>query len=150
MAKKHKKKGDEAIKEIAEVTAEASGEEEPEAADEREALEQERAALDEERQCWQVKVQELKAAALLQERGLPVELAPYFAAADEEQLQEKVDRFEALFREAVARAVVERLRGRETPREPAKARGYSRSELKQLSAKEINSHWEEIVKTLKG
>lgn len=148
MTKKRKKQNDEEVKEPVETVTEPAGEEgEMEAPDEREALAQERAALNEERRCWEAKMQ---AVALLQERGLPVEFAPYFAAVDGEQMEADVDAFEVLFREAVARAVMERLRGKGTPKEPAKARGYSRSELKHLSAKEINSHWEEIMKTLKN
>ncbi len=149
MAKKRRKPNDEEVKEITEAppSEQADEETELEAAEEREALEQERAELQEERRRWEAKI---RAAQLLQERRLPVEFAPYFAPVDEEQLEGAVNAFETLFREAVTQAVVERLRGRGIPKEPKQASGYSRGELKHLSAKEINSHWEEIMKALQG
>lgn len=114
----------------------------------RQALEAERKALEEQKAAFASQLLEAAVGRELASRGLPEEFARFLAGKDEEESLENVEQFEALFRESLAKAVTQRMRGVGAPREPAKKRGYSRESLKGMSTKEINAHWEEITRAL--
>ncbi|MCD7837831.1 MAG: DUF4355 domain-containing protein [Clostridiales bacterium] len=114
----------------------------------RQVLEAERKALDEEKAAFAAQRLEDAVGRELASRGLPTAFARFLTGQDEAQALEQVELFEALFRESLAQAVTERMRGTRTPREPAKGRSYSRESLRGMSRREINDHWEEITKAL--
>lgn len=116
---------------------------------EREALDRERAELEAEKKEFARRQMEAAVAEALSKRGLPAAFAPWLAGETPEESAQRLDTFELLFREAVAAAVTERMRGDGPPREPAKPRGYSREELRALSRREINAHWEEVQRSLR-
>lgn len=158
MAKKTKKRSEkpeeaeaaqEAVLEEAVEESAPSQEEMPDAAQELAELESQREALEEERRQWEMEKRSLKVAAFLREQGISEVFAPYFACVEEEMLEQAAEEFHAAFRQAVKEAVAQRLRGAGAPREPAKAQGYSREELRNLSAREINAHWDEVVRALR-
>lgn len=141
-----------------EIPAEASPAEEPraEVVPAEEAPDGQRAQLAREREDFEREKAEFARQQMtfaveqeLQRRGLPVEFAPWLAGETPEEAAERVDAFELRFQEAVSAAVTRRMRGQGAPREPHRARGYSREELRNLSRREINAHWEEIQRTLK-
>lgn len=106
-------------------------------------------ALLAQRQEYETKIRELEVMAELRRRGLSGDLAPYLVPPAGEDVQAWLDGFEALFREALVQAMTERLRGLGAPKEPAKAHGYSRGDLRGLSPQEINAHWEEVARALR-
>lgn len=114
----------------------------------RQALEAERQALEEQKAAFAAQLLEAAVGRELASRGLPEEFARFLTGEDEEKSLENVEQFESLFRESLAKAVTQRMRGVGAPREPAKKRGYSRESLKGMSAREINAHWEEITRAL--
>lgn len=117
-------------------------------AEEREALDRERAALEAERAEFNRLRMESAVEELLRRRDLPIQFAPWLAAETPEESEARVEEFALRFQEAVASAVTARLRGKGAPREPEQPGGYSREELRNLSRREINAHWEEIQRTL--
>jgi hypothetical protein len=42
------------------------------------------------------------------------------------------------------------MRGAGAPREPARSKGYSRDTLRGMSVSEINAHWDEVSRALRG
>ncbi len=54
-------------------------------------------------------------------------------------------RFAGLVQGQVTAALAEKLRGGEPPREPVQPQGYDRASLKQMSPREINDRWEDIM-----
>lgn len=156
MRKKRKKDAETAgiPAEAEEETVETSAQEEDEASEvppeEDEDLDRERQALEKQRQLYQGKLLELAVAGELQRRGISPALAQFVAPGDPETVGERIDRFEELFRSALTLAVTERMRGTGAPREPARAAGYDRERLRQLSPQEINAHWEEISQVLRN
>lgn len=135
--------------------AEETAEELPESGEEavlrmREELEASRRELAES---WEALRRERRLDAVgreLEHRGMAAGFAGYILgmSGKDEDWKEQVDRFEALFRESLSRAVTERMRGSAIPKEPEAAKGYRREELAALSRGEINDHWEEVMRSL--
>lgn len=84
----------------------------------------------------------------LEKRGMAAGFAGFIMRDSDEESMAAVEQFEELFRESLTRAVTERMRGGLPPREPKRARGYRREELGGLSRREINTHWDEILRSL--
>lgn len=145
MAKRQKKQEAEKALEQPEETLD----QETPAQDREEDLNAQLEALMAQRQEYEAKLRELEVMAELRRRGLSGDLAPYLTLPAGEDVKEWMDGFEALFREALVQAMTERLRGLGAPKEPTKAHGYSRGELRGLSAQEINAHWEEVARALR-
>lgn len=114
------------------------------------ALAAERQALEEEKAAFARQRMEVAVGQELQKRGLPTTFAAWLAGETAEDSAQRVDTFEVLFREAVAAAVTERMRGRGAPREPQKPRGYSREELRNMTHQEINANWDAIQRALEA
>lgn len=112
-------------------------------------LSRERDALEQEKALFVRQRMEVAVAQELQKRGLSAAFAPWLAGSTPEESAENIDTFEALFQEALAAAVTSRMRGAGAPREPAHPRAYSREEIRGMSLREINNHWEEVQKALK-
>lgn len=112
-------------------------------------LSREREALENEKQAFARQRMEMAVAQELQKRGLSSAFAPWLAGDTPEESAENIDTFELLFQEALAAAVTSRMRGAGAPREPAQPRAYSREEIRSMSPREINSHWEEVQNALK-
>lgn len=129
--------------EALEVPAEAE-----ELSAERQELEAQRAEL--ERQ-WDSLRRERRLDRLgreLEKRGMSGGFAGFLMRDSDEESMEQLDRFEAVFRESLGRAVTERMRGGLPPREPTPPTGYRRDDLHGLSRREINAHWEEVMRSL--
>lgn len=127
---------------------EAEAVEEPLEALQRE-LEEQRAEL--ERQ-WDELHRERRLDKLgreLEKRGISAGFAGFLMQDSDEESMERLEAFEGVFRESLAQAVLERMRGGMAPREPEVAEGYRRDELHGLTRREINSHWEEIMAALR-
>lgn len=139
------KKRQEQEENLPKTDEEVAGEQEVQ---EEDKLDTEREELRVLREQYERKLAELAAVEELRSRGLNVAFAPFVAAGEEASLEERVNAFEKLLHEEVRQEVMRRMRGQDAPREPARVRGYSREELKTLSAKEINAHWEEIARAL--
>lgn len=115
----------------------------------REALEAQRRALEAERATFAREKLTARVERTLRDRGLGEEFAPFLTGADEAESLARIDAFEALFQRRLRAELEKRLRSKTPPREPVKQRGYSRESLRQMSAGEINRHWEEIAQTLR-
>lgn len=122
-----------------------------------EELERLRAELDISRseldKGWEVLRQERRLDMLgreLEKRGIGAGFAPFIIRESDEATAAALEEFEALFRECLSRAVTERMRGGLPPRAPKRAVGYRRDDLSSLSRREINEHWDEIVRSLTG
>jgi hypothetical protein len=116
----------------------------------RRELEAERQALEAEKAAFARQKLENAVSRELVGRGLPGEMAQFLTGTDEEQSLENVEQFECLFREGLAKAITQRMRGAGAPREPARSKGYSRDTLRGMSASEINAHWDEVSRALRG
>ena len=112
-------------------------------------LTREREALESEKQAFARQRMEVAVAQELQKRGLSAAFAPWLAGDTPEESAEHIDTFELLFLEALAAAVTSRMRGVGAPREPAHPKAYSREEIRGMSLREINAHWEEVQNALK-
>ena len=112
-------------------------------------LSREREALEREKQAFARQRMEIAVAQELQKRGLSAAFAPWLAGDTPEESAERIDTFELLFQEAISAAVTSRMRGTGAPREPAHPKAYSREELRGMSLREINAHWEEVQNALK-
>lgn len=110
----------------------------------RQELEAERRALEEQKAAFAAQQLQNSVSRELSSRGLSQAFAPFLTGADEAESLDNVDLFEKLFRESLSKEVTRRMRGSGAPREPARARGYSRETLRGMSAQEINAHWAEI------
>lgn len=84
----------------------------------------------------------------LEEKGMSGGFAEFLMEDTQEETEQKLERFEGLFRESVSQAIQQRLWCGAPPKEPAVQRGYRREELHGLSPAEINAHWDEIVDSL--
>lgn len=110
----------------------------------RQELEAERRALEEQKAAFAAQQLRNSVKQELSNRGFSQEFAPFLTGATEAESLDNVELFESLFRESLSKEVARRMRGGGAPREPAKARGYSRESLRGMSPKEINAHWDEI------
>lgn len=124
--------------------------EEPEPPEEARQLAEEWRALEEEKAAFARQQMELAVGQALRELGLPTAFAPWLAGETGEESAQRVDRFETLFREEVAKAVMSRMRGADTPRAPQASKGYSREELRNLTHQEINANWTAVQQALEA
>ena len=122
--------------------------EEPESL--RERLERERRALEAERSAFEREKLESRVARALEQRGLGGEFAAYLTGADEAESLKRVEQFEGMFRRRLRAELENRLGGSPAPREPRRARGFTREALRRMSPGEINRNWEAISRTLEG
>ena len=116
----------------------------------RERLERERRALEAERSAFEREKLESRVARALEQRGLGGEFAAYLTGADEAESLKRVEQFEGMFRRRLRAELEKRLGGSPAPREPRRARGFTREALRRMSPGEINRNWEEISRTLEG
>lgn len=129
---------------------EESEPEEAEAPEESVRLAEEWRALEEAKAAFARQQMELAVGQALRELGLPTAFAPWLAGETGEESAQRVDRFETLFREEVAKAVMSRMRGADTPRAPQASKGYSREELRNLTHQEINANWTAVQQALEA
>jgi hypothetical protein len=115
----------------------------------REQLEEQRMALEAEKARFERQKLEDLVARELSVRGLGAEFAPYLTGESEEESLERVDKFDGLFRERLRAELQKRLRSQSAPREPERPQGYTREQLRRMSAGEINAHWAEIASVLR-
>lgn len=116
----------------------------------RERLERERRALEAERSAFEREKLESRVARALEQRGLGGEFAAYLTGADEAESLKRVEQFEGMFRRRLRAELEKRLGGSPAPREPRRARGFTREALRRMSPGEINRNWEAISRTLEG
>ena len=112
-------------------------------------LSREREVLEGEKQAFARQRMEVAVGQELQKRGLAATFAPWLASDTPEESAENIDTFELLFQEALSAAVTSRMRGTGAPREPNQPKAYSREEIRGMSRREINAHWEEVQNALK-
>lgn len=84
----------------------------------------------------------------LREAGLDPAFAPFLKGGPQEEDEARLARFAGLVQGQVTAALAEKLRGGEPPREPVQPQGYDRASLKQMSPREINDRWEDIMAAL--
>ena len=88
-------------------------------------------------------------ARQLASRNLPTEFAEMLRAQDAETTYENIKVFEEKFNVALERMVNDRLKGT-TPGAATKVQStYTMDQVKNMSAEEINKHWDEIKKIIK-
>lgn len=112
--------------------------------DERAALERERAELEREKLAFAHQQLVASVASVLQDKGIPVEFAPWITGSDAETSAANVEALEGALGKYFDLKLAERMRGGDPPR--ARKEGtYDRDKLKGMSAAEINAHWAEIA-----
>ncbi|MCD7919650.1 MAG: hypothetical protein LUG45_06175 [Clostridiales bacterium] len=84
----------------------------------------------------------------LREAGLDPAFAPFLKGGPQEEDEARLARFAGLVQGQVTAALAEKLRGGEPPRAPVQPQGYDRDSLKQMSPREINDRWEDIMAAL--
>jgi hypothetical protein len=115
----------------------------------REQLEEQRMALEAEKARFERQKLEDLVARELSVRGLGAEFASYLTGESEEESLERVDKCDAQFRVRLRAELQRRLRSQSAPREPERPQGYTREQLRRMSAGEINAHWAEIASVLR-
>lgn len=116
----------------------------------RQRLEAERRSLEAERRAFEREKLESRVARALEQRGLGGEFAAYLTGADEAESLKRVEQFEGMFRRRLRAELEKWLGGSPAPREPRRARGFTREALRRMSPGEINRNWEAISRTLEG
>lgn len=80
----------------------------------------------------------------LGEKGLPVEFASFIKADSAEDIMENIVAFEKGFKDAVDKAVAERLKGRTPSTSIGTKSTFTADQLKNMSTEEINRNWDKI------
>lgn len=111
--------------------------------DQREKKLLEREKADERRQL------ELSAGNELQRRGLDARFKEYLTGKDAEETSERINTFEAAFKEAVKNATNERMRGEKPPKDVNGGSKFTLEEIKGMSTAEINANWDAIQEVLR-
>jgi hypothetical protein len=116
---------------------------------ERYQLDKDKAAFAEQQARFAAQQMQVSVGTELQKRGLDAGFAKYLSCKTAEESKANLDEFQNLWNSALGQAVKGRMRGDGAPRDPEQGKGYTREELKRMTAAEINAHWDEIAKTLK-
>ena len=117
--------------------------------EELERLEGQRRELERREADYQLRMRQLSVADRLVGLGLSPKFAPWLTGEDEAASFQRVDQFDAAFRQAVDQAVAAGISGF-PPLEPVSAPAFDRDSLRGMSPREVNAHWAEIQQTLKG
>ena len=81
-------------------------------------------------------------------RGLDASFAEVLTGSTAEETADKIDKFEASFRTAVADSVSDKMRGT-APKDKNQAAKLTMDGIKAMSMEEINANWDEVQKVLK-
>lgn len=96
---------------------------------------------------------ELSATAkeTLADKGLPLELASVLNYEDAEKCQASIDAVEKAFREAVSKAVEDKLRGGNPPKKTPQGNQttFTQEQIRAMSADEINKNWDAVQASMK-
>lgn len=100
----------------------------------------------------QITKRELTAAAKeqLEEKGLPTSLASVLNYSSAEECTASIEAVEKAFREAVEKAVNDRLAGGKPPKKPENSTAYTMDQIKAMSAEEINKNWDAVQAAMKN
>lgn len=116
---------------------------------ERKQFETQRAKFEEEMRAFEQEKILNTTMKTLGEKGLPVEFASFIKADSAEEIMDNISVFEKGFKEAVDKAVSERLRGRTPSFGTTSKTKYSLDSIRNMTTDEINRNWDEIKRCMK-
>lgn len=95
---------------------------------------------------------ELTAQAKVQlaDKGIPTELAEILNLTDADTCKKSIETVEKAFQSAVEKAVEERLKGKAPMKKAPASTEITLDTIKNMSPQEINEHWDEVQKIMKG
>lgn len=95
---------------------------------------------------------ELTAQAKVQlaDKGIPTELAEILNLTDADTCKKSIETVEKAFQSAVEKAVEERLKGKAPMKKAPVSTEITLDTIKNMSPQEINEHWDEVQKIMKG
>lgn len=111
-------------------------------------FDKDKAAFDAEKKAFERQQLVLATGKELIKRGLDASFADVLTGDTAEETADKIDKFEASFRTAVADSVSDKMRGT-APRDKTQGTTITMDSIKSMSAEEINAHWDEVQNVLK-
>lgn len=111
-------------------------------------FDKDKAAFDAEKKAFERQQLVLATGKELMKRGLDASFAEVLTGSTAEETADKIDKFEASFRNAVADSVSNKMRGT-APKDKNQSAKLTMDGIKAMSMEEINANWDEVQKVLK-
>lgn len=111
-------------------------------------FDKDKAAFDAEKKAFERQQLVLATGKELMKRGLDASFAEVLTGSTAEETADKIDKFEASFRTAVADSVSDKMRGT-APKDKSQTTKLTMDGIKAMSMEEINANWDEVQKVLK-